>query len=100
MLIVYSVLKVSDEDEYKFQLIQFRESLTQGLFDVDIVPTTWIEWDNKENVCKIRYPPLYTAKICMQVQRYVQEEKLPPKHWPMWGIIIKGGAGKKKIIEY
>ena len=88
-----------DEEEYKFQLVQFTQSQRAGILDIDIVPTSWILWDKIKRTCIIKYPPPpYTAKVCEKLQLLVKNHEPPLDRWQCWDVLIKGGAGKNLIF--
>lgn len=94
MYIFYTDL--TDEREHEYQLVQFQTEKYQTgeTLEIDIIPTTWISWDEKKRVCITRYPsPPYTAKVCEQLQ-LVKNYESPNQCWPLWTIEIKDGASK------
>ncbi|XP_071653387.1 uncharacterized protein [Temnothorax longispinosus] len=68
--------------------------------DIDVVPSEWIYYDEKENTCKTPYPdPPYNEYMCKLLHTRVKNLLPPLSSWPNWPIIIKGSAKDYKTAE-
>ena len=63
---------------------------------MDIVPSSWVNYDSSKKACMTFYPePPYSNDDLKQLQKRVKKEMDPLSSWVKWPIILRGGASKK-----
>ena len=89
-----------DKVKYKYQIIAFTNNKkSDGVLDIDIIPSSWITYDSAKKTCITPYPaPPYSTQNLQVLQQMVRRNMAPLKGWPNWPITLKGGAGKVIII--
>ncbi|TGZ34414.1 Uncharacterized protein DBV15_12920, partial [Temnothorax longispinosus] len=87
----------SDDGEkmiYRFKIVRFVKRGRKGLTkEIDIVPSAWIDWDEKTKRLKVPFlPPPYTKKNINELHDMVKQESEVPDSWPFYNIDIVGQA--------
>lgn len=85
----------SNSDERKFTLIKFipEEGQENGKIFIEIVPTTWINFDAQRHQLITQFMPApYTSKRLKVLNEIVKTCKQPISDWPSYDIEIRGHA--------
>lgn len=85
----------SNSKRYKYYICEFIGYEDQsGNLDFDVIPSSWISYDEKIQSCVAKYPnPPYTQKVKKLIETLAIYEKPNASSWPEWKINIVGGAG-------
>ncbi|KYQ53674.1 hypothetical protein ALC60_04646, partial [Trachymyrmex zeteki] len=77
-----------------FKIVKFIKRGRKGLKkEIDIVPATWIHWDNKTKRLKVPFLPTpYTSEDIKLLHDIVKSECEAPESWPIYNVDIIGEA--------
>lgn len=86
----------SENENYKYQLVEFvSRGPKSSVKSVDIVPSTWITYNPQKGKLECAFlPPPYDLKKSNLLQKMVMSRSDAPKDWPLYTILVKGGASK------
>lgn len=80
----------------KYSLVSFTGEVTsEGLQEVDCVPSSWIRYDHDMCSCVAQYPsPPYTGEDEKLLQDLIILQAKAPADWPWYPVELRGHAGK------
>ncbi|XP_057658803.1 uncharacterized protein LOC130904015 [Diorhabda carinulata] len=77
--------------DYKYRLVVFVGKKKKK--DIDIVPSSWIFYDEKTDTIKCKFmPPPYDVKRSDTLSKMVQNCEQPINDWPVYSVDIRGRA--------
>lgn len=86
---------LKDQDEYKFQIIEFIARGGKKMKSIDIVPSSWVFYDQKKGKLVTKFmPPPYNAENNDHLHKLVRNSKIAPEDWPTYNIKIRGHSSK------
>lgn len=87
--------KSPSTEDHQYQLIEFVTKGPKKTKSIDIVPSSWVSFDQTKGrlVCKFMPPP-YNAENNELLYQLVDQRGEAPESWPTYSIKIKGHASK------
>lgn len=89
---------MSQMGEAPYKLIEFAKEMKDGIKSVDVVPSSWILYDNVEDLMTKFMPQPYNDEIVAYLHSLMQLKAPAPESWPNYTINVRGEASKSLNI--
>lgn len=84
--------EVEQEIIYRFKIVKFiKRGRKRPKKEIDIVPATWIHWDDKTKRLKVPFLAIpYTNEDINLLHDIIKSESEAPESWPLYNVDIIG----------